>query len=69
MFSGNIDTRKKLDLCCLFYCYEWHSKREFVNHDELVAKYNLTANHLHYQGITKSIKIYFSSLKSLSQQI
>ena len=27
---------------------------EFYNQDELVAKYNIATNFLHYQGITKS---------------
>ena len=38
---------------------------ELYNRDELVAKYNanITTNYLHYQGITKSIKIYLNSHK------
>ena len=42
---------------------------EFNNQDELAAKYITTTNYLHYQGITKSIKIYLIIIKSLSQQI
>ena len=42
---------------------------EFYNQDELVAKYNITTNYLHYQGITKSIKVFLIVIKSLSQQI
>ena len=37
--------------------------REFYNQDELVAKYNITTNYLHYQGITKSIKVFLNSHK------
>ena len=36
---------------------------EFYNQDELVAKYNITTNYLHYQGITKSIKVFLNSHK------
>ena len=36
---------------------------EFYNQDELVAKYNITTNYLHYQGIIKSTKIYLNSHK------
>ena len=36
---------------------------EFYNQDELVAKYNIRTNYLHYQGIIKSIKIYLNSHK------
>ena len=36
---------------------------EFYNQDELVAKYKITTYYLHYQGITKSTKIYLNSHK------
>ena len=36
---------------------------ELYNQDELVAKYNITTNYLHYQGITKSIKVFLNSHK------
>ena len=36
---------------------------EFYNQDELEAKYNITTNYLHYQGITKSIKVFLNSHK------
>ena len=36
---------------------------ELYNQDELVAKYNIPTHYLHYQGITKSIKIYLTCHK------
>ena len=36
---------------------------ELYNQDELVVQYNITTDYLHYQGITKSIKIYLNSHK------
>ena len=36
---------------------------EFYNQEELVARYNITTNYLHNQGITKSIKIYLNKHK------
>ena len=37
--------------------------RELYSQEELIERYNITTNYLHYQGIIKSIKIYLNKLK------
>ena len=36
---------------------------ELYDQDELIAKYNITTNYLHYQGIKRSIKVHLNSHK------